>query len=198
VFDDYHRWYAETARVHGKVTFLGVPVCKYVGDLWNYQEIITEVRPTLIVEAGTASGGAALYFAEMARAAGLSSRVLAVDPDHNWVGDQVRQHPQIELLTLRSTDPSVVARIRALREEAPGPMMVSLDSDHSKGNVLAELMMLRELTQPGDYLVVEDGNINGPQSSQAGVQGRTKRCRSTWRCIRRTTSGTRFGKRSSV
>ena len=34
-------------------------------------------------------------------------------------------------------------------------------SDHSMKHVFLELVQLRSLTRPGDYVVVEDGNING-------------------------------------
>jgi cephalosporin hydroxylase len=36
-----------------------------------------------------------------------------------------------------------------------------LDSDHSKQHVLGELRMIRDCTRPGDYVIVEDSNING-------------------------------------
>ncbi len=36
-----------------------------------------------------------------------------------------------------------------------------LDSDHSRDHVLAELRMLRPVLHAGDYVVVEDSNING-------------------------------------
>jgi cephalosporin hydroxylase len=39
------------------------------------------LRPTAIVEAGSASGGSALWFAAQARGLGLTCRVLSVDID---------------------------------------------------------------------------------------------------------------------
>lgn len=159
-FDDYHRWYYE-AGVHAKTWFMGVRVLKHVADLWRYQELIFELRPSLIVEAGTEAGGGALYFAEAMRAAGLDCHVLSIDIDHSQTVQSVRSHPGIELLTARSTDAIVRQRIAQMRELLPGPMLVSLDSDHSKENVLAELLFVRGLTRRGDYVVVEDGNVNG-------------------------------------
>ncbi len=40
-----------------------MPVIKNPLDLWVYQEIVWDLRPTLIIETGTAYGGSALYFA---------------------------------------------------------------------------------------------------------------------------------------
>lgn len=157
-FEKYHRWYYEN-MVYARTHFMGVPVLKFVGDLWNYQEIIHELRPSLIVEAGTEAGGGALFFADIATR--LDGHVLTIDVDHSQTNELVRSHPRIELLTARSTDPAVAQRVRQIRKFLPGPMLVSLDSDHSKENVLAELLFFRALTRNGDYVVVEDGNVNG-------------------------------------
>ena len=157
-FEEYHRWYYEN-MVYTRTHFIGVPVLKFVGDLWNYQELIHELRPSLIVEAGTEAGGGALFFADIATR--IDGHVLTIDVDHSQINELVRSHPRIELLTAHSVDPLVAQRVRQLRKLLPGPMLVSLDSDHSKENVLAELLFFRALTRTGDYVVVEDGNING-------------------------------------
>jgi cephalosporin hydroxylase len=60
-----------------------------------------------------------------------------------------------------STDQRVSKRIRELRAEYPGPAFFILDSDHSKDHVLGEMQLLRAVTEPGDYVIVEDSNING-------------------------------------
>ena len=36
-----------------------------------------------------------------------------------------------------------------------------MDSDHSKAHVLEEMKLLRPVLVTGDYLVVEDSNVNG-------------------------------------
>ncbi len=156
--DDYHRWYVEAGAT---VKFMDVWVMKWIGDLWNYQELISDLKPSLIVEAGTRAGGGALFFAEMARAAHLGCLVLTVDPEQSGIHNKVRAHPGIELLAVRSTNPVVAERIEQVRQTLLGPMLVSLDSDHTKANVLAEMLFFRDLTRSGDYMVVEDGNING-------------------------------------
>jgi cephalosporin hydroxylase len=129
--------------------------------MWNYQEIMAELKPALVVELGTRFGGAALFFALLGRAINPRLRVLSVDVSHEDVADRVREEPAIELLTASSVDPLTAARIAALRLELPGPAFFILDSDHSAPHVLAELELLRPLVTAGDYVVVEDGNING-------------------------------------
>ena len=69
------------------------------------------------------------------------------------------QHTLIEYMTGSSTDPKIIAQ---LKEKTKGKtVMVILDSDHKKSHVLEELNLYRELVSPGQYLIVEDSNING-------------------------------------
>jgi hypothetical protein len=53
--------------------------------------------------------------------------------------------PDIELLTMSSSDPKVVERMAALPSEYAGPAFVILDGCHSKAHVLAEMKMLRSV-----------------------------------------------------
>ena len=160
VTEAYHRWYYD-GLVWRTTTYLGIPVRKSPSDLWNYQEIIAELRPRVVVEFGTFSGASALFFAHTLRAAGIDGRVLTVDIATAEIAPQVRAEPTIEVQCCSSTDPAVAARVGALRAERPGPVFAILDSDHRKDHVLAELLLLRPLLIAGDYLVVEDANLNG-------------------------------------
>ena len=62
---------------------------------------------------------------------------------------------------MSSGSPEVRESIKALRQNFPGPAFAILDSDHSRQHVLAEMVNLRDILVAGDYLVVEDSNING-------------------------------------
>lgn len=161
----YHRWYYNT-DVWRHVTFMGVYCAKNVLDLWNYQEIMWELRPGLVVEFGTYAGGTALYLSWVMKSVqlfgdGLRPNVVTVDIDHSPLHNFCRVgHGMTGIIPilLKSTDPSVSLNIIRI---GASPILCVLDSDHSKPNVLAELEMLRDLTLPGDYVIVEDSNING-------------------------------------
>lgn len=158
--DKYHIWYY-TEEIWKQTTFLGVRSAKSVCDMWNYQEILTDLKPSLVLEFGTYAGGSALYFAELLWLISPRYRVLTVDIDHSQIADRVRQHRGIEFLQSDTRSPVVTERFRELRREYPGPAFCILDSDHRKEHVLAELIQIRSVTTAGDYVVVEDGNING-------------------------------------
>ncbi|MGA8025632.1 MAG: CmcI family methyltransferase [Bryobacteraceae bacterium] len=157
---EYHLWYYEEA-VWTKTTFLGVPCLKSVSDMWNYQEILCQLRPSLVVEFGSAAGGSALFFAEMLKLVSPRGRVLSIDIDHSRLAHGLLKNPDIEFLLGDTTGPSARDRIRQMRREFPGNAFFILDSDHAKQHVLRELYQLKSLTVAGDYVVVEDGNING-------------------------------------
>jgi len=157
---NYHGWYYNT-NVWQSVRWLGVQAGKSVSDLWNYQEILVELKPSLVIEFGTCHGGSALYFASIMRMLGEPFRVLSVDISHAALDPVVRRDSDIELRESSSIDPAVAARIRELKAAFPGKIFAILDSDHSKDHVLAEMKSLRPLLSAGDYLIVEDSNING-------------------------------------
>jgi cephalosporin hydroxylase len=156
----YGAWYYNRL-VFMTTKYLGVPVWKSATDLWNYQEIITQFRPPLVIEFGTFCGGSALFFAKVLENLGISGKIFTVDADHTNLDPRVADDKSIEVRRSSSTDPSVGTRIAELRAEYVGPAFAILDSDHRKEHVLAEMMLLRPLLRTGDYLVVEDGCVNG-------------------------------------
>lgn len=167
----YHKWYYERDKVWINTRFLGITTMKSVSDMWNYQEIISELRPSIIVEFGSFAGGSAIYFNIIGRAVTPSLKVLSVDIDHSLLDPRVRNYPEIEFLESSSTDAGVTRRIAELRTENPGPVFFILDSNHEKDHVVAELTELREVLEPGDYVIVEDSNINGHPVARGWGEG---------------------------
>lgn len=158
--EKYHVWYY-TTKVWQSTTWMGVTTYKSPADMWNYQEILCSLKPSLVIEFGTAFGGSALFFATIMRQIGARFKLFSVDVNVERVDGKAKRDPDIELLTLSSTDERVAHRITELRREFPGPVFAILDSDHRKDHVMGELNLLRPLLVSGDYLVVEDSNING-------------------------------------
>lgn len=160
VCEDYLRWYYDT-EVWNQTTFLGIRCLKSVSDMWNYQEILFDLKPGLVVEFGAFNGGSALFFSTIARQIRPEALVFSVDVDLSFIAPRARQETAIQFFESSSTDPRVASEIERLRLVLPGPIFCVLDSDHSKRHVLAELESLKDITRPGDYVVVEDGIVNG-------------------------------------
>ncbi len=79
---EYHKWYYNT-KVWATTTWLEVKCRKWVGDMWNYQEILFALKPSLVIEFGTAYGGSALFWASVIRQTGQPFKVLSVDISHD-------------------------------------------------------------------------------------------------------------------
>lgn len=153
----FHKlYYYERERTWRNTRWMGIDVLKCPLDLWVYQELLHELRPDLIVETGTAFGGSAAYLASLCDLLG-NGRIVSVDA---LAREQRPVHPRITYLTGFSTDPAIVADVHS-RVRPGDRVLVLLDSDHSKENVLAELHAYADLVSPGSYCVVEDSNVHG-------------------------------------
>ncbi|MCK4249199.1 MAG: cephalosporin hydroxylase [Candidatus Omnitrophica bacterium] len=159
ITDQFHRLYYN-AGFFGKTwrdTFWrGVPVAKCPLDLWVYQEIICSLKPTIIIECGTFVGGSAFFLASICDLIGCG-KIITIDT----VASPYRPgHMRIDYLTGSSTSKEIVDKVKAEIRDTD-TVMVVLDSDHHKDHVLNELKIYSELVTKGNYLIVEDTNING-------------------------------------
>ncbi|MBK1672473.1 hypothetical protein CKO35_04010 [Ectothiorhodospira shaposhnikovii] len=135
---------------------MGVPTLKCPLDLWIYQELLHDIRPDLVIETGTHSGGSALFLAHLMDILGRGE-VWTIDlhvyPDRP-------NHPRIRYFQGSSTDPKLLPAALKTRP-ADETRMVILDSDHSQAHVTRELALYAPHVSPGSYLIVEDTNVNG-------------------------------------
>lgn len=119
-------------------------------DLARYEHVIAVVGPSLIVEAGTFSGKAALWFAQHAP-------VLTCDPapqiDPSTAAVLAHQPHPIRVVEDTSLSPAMQQALADEMHANPGPLLLSLDGDHSAATVLAELEAYAPLAA---YVVVED------------------------------------------
>ena len=149
----YHdSWWSTAVR---QTSWRGQPLLKTPLDLWVVQEIVHERTPDLVIETGTWQGGTAFYLASLFDLMG-KGRVVTVDIEKF----PTPEHPRIEYLMGSSTAPEIFDQIRA--RIRPGErVMVTLDSDHSREHVLAEMTLYSQFVTPGDYMIVEDTHLNG-------------------------------------
>lgn len=144
-------------------SWMGRPIIQVPQDIVAMQELIFQVKPGVIVETGVAHGGSIILHASLLELLGGDGIVVGVDREirsHNR--EAIDAHPmkkRIHLLEGSSTDPEIVRQVFALAE-GRGPVLVSLDSDHTHEHVLAELEAYSPLVKKGSYLVVFDTLID--------------------------------------
>jgi cephalosporin hydroxylase len=160
VIDNFHKLFYESSK-WSSTRWLGVTALQNPNDAWIHQEIIVDVKPDFIVEAGTLYGGSAALWATVLQQVNAHGRVITIDiKDQSAEAKKlpiVKQY--VDFMIGSSTDPAIVGEIT--KRVGGRKVLVILDSDHSKDHVLAEMKAYAPLVSVGSYLIVQDTNING-------------------------------------
>ena len=124
-------------------------------DIAIYMRLLWDLKPRLILEIGSHSGGSALLLADLADMLGLDARILSIDLE---IPDGV-QDPRITFLEgdVMALPPVLAA---AGIEDIPHPWFVTEDSAHSYCGCMAALDVFATLMVPGDILAMEDGVLD--------------------------------------
>jgi cephalosporin hydroxylase len=158
IVGEFHKlyFYSKEKTWKNNTFWLNIPVAKCPLDLWIYQEIISETKPDVIIETGTAYGGSALFLASICDLTGRG-RIITID-----IVEQPNRpdHARIKYLSGSSTAEQTVNEVRNLIKH-DDRVMVILDSDHCAEHVEQELAIYSRLVSAGCYLIAEDTNING-------------------------------------
>src|SRR6185503_2458179 len=147
--------------IWGNLYYMGIRIQKNPMDLYMMQQLIFDVRPDYIIEAGTAYGGSAIYWAHMLEGMGLDdSKVLTVDITR--YEEEAEKLPlwkkHVEFFLGSSTDPAIVEKIR--QRVAGKKVLVVLDSNHAAAHVFDELTAYAPMVSKDSYIVVEDTNLD--------------------------------------
>jgi len=196
-FRDVSRdWFVRSIQHRYSYNFcwMGLPIIQYPGDIIALQELIWQIRPRAIIETGVARGGSLLFYASMLELLGSDGLVVGVElslSDENRAS--IESQPlarRIKLVDGSSVSLAAVAATK-LAVANRGPVLVTLDSNHTHDHVLAELRAYSSLVRHGSYIVVFDtvieelppiaigerpwGTGNSPKSAVAAFLAETNR-----------------------
>jgi cephalosporin hydroxylase len=160
VVDQFHKLFYDS-EVWKSTKWLGIPTAQNPNDAWIHQELIAQVKPDFIVEAGTWNGGSAALWATILQQLNPDGRVITIDiKDFVSVAKELPiVKEKIDFLIGSSTDPAIVAEVE--KRVKGKKVLVILDSDHSKDHVLAEMKAYAPLVSKDSYMIVQDSNVNG-------------------------------------
>lgn len=125
-------------------------------DAWLIQEVISEMKPDLIVETGTYMGGSTYFYACVCDLLG-HGEVVSIDIKALATID----HRRITYLEGSSTDEIVLGKVKSrIAEIGAKKILVILDSNHAAAHVRKELELYSPLVPLGGYIHVQDGNMD--------------------------------------
>jgi cephalosporin hydroxylase len=148
-------------KYYHNLSWFGLPILQLPEDLVRLQEVIYQLRPSVIVETGVYWGGSLLFHATLCEALG-NGRVIGIDREISARDrENLRQHilaPRITLIEGDSVNPATVAEVARLIRPADS-VLVILDSCHTKEHVARELSCYAPFVTVGSYILAEDGGI---------------------------------------
>ena len=154
------------SELHLDTWWMNVKVYKCVFDIWVYQEIITQLKPDVIIETGTARGGSALFMAHVCDNLDKGN-IITIDIKKR----KVPKHKRIQYIIGSSIDKKIIKRLDQLLFNRPTKIMVILDSVHTREYVAEELKLYSHFVTKGQYLIVEDTNLGGNPIQSVGGRG---------------------------
>jgi cephalosporin hydroxylase len=162
-FEEIDQWSLKL-RKKQPIYFLGLPMRQIPTDNWLMSELMWEVKPDYIVEAGTLYGGSAVYYAAMLEFINPTGKVLTVDINEEQIHAEAKDNPlwdkRVRFYLGSSIAPEVHEQLKAEIGEGKR-VFVTLDTLHAPKHVAAELDMYSELVSAGSYMILQDTYYEG-------------------------------------
>ena len=157
--------------------WMGRPIIQYPQDIVAMQELIWQIKPDLIIEAGIAHGGSLILSASFLAMLDYCDavenktvlnpleskrKVLGIDIDIREHNKQaILNHPLAHKIEMFEGSSIEAEMIQKVHDFAKGyhKILICLDSNHTHDHVLAELKAYASLTSVGSYCVVFDSIV---------------------------------------
>ena len=159
----------EKYKIHQRQRFLGTRFGQDPFDAIAIQEVLFDVKPDLIIETGSNSGGSSLYLSWLMETINPDCKIVTIEAQKGGIGywhnhwkqaTDPRQHPlfmkRVTAIEGFSTDPKVIQRIKQEFVDSAQTVFVLLDSDHGYNTVASELRIYSPFVTVGSYVLVED------------------------------------------
>ncbi len=126
-------------------------------DLIIYEELIWQVRPTVVIEIGNASGGFSLWLSDRMKMVDTNGRVITIDIDSK--GDTNLYKYKSDKLISIIGDCNDIKTIGKVRDNIGGndKVLIIEDSSHTAENTLSVLQNYKDIISVGSYFIIEDG-----------------------------------------
>ena len=139
--------------------WLGVPIIQYPQDVILMQELISEIKPDLIIETGVARGGSLIFYSSILSLIHKKYKVIGVDIDiRSHARKVLKKHKyakHIKTFQGSSNDKKILDKIKKISKNFR-KVLVCLDSDHTHQHVLRELENYSKFVTKNSYIVVFD------------------------------------------
>lgn len=123
-------------------------------DVAIYLKLLWDLSPRTIIEIGSYGGGSGKFFADQTQVLGLDTKVWSFDIEPvESLDEENLKFLDADIHDLAQSDlPKILA-------SAKRPILVVEDGPHTYEGCAAALKFFDDFLQPGDYIVVEDGNL---------------------------------------
>jgi tetratricopeptide (TPR) repeat protein len=140
--------FATSQGVHSLITWKEKPIFKTTFDLTIYSMILQEVKPDVIIELGSGSGGSAIWLADTAAALGLDTHVYSFD-----INKPLTKHKKVTFIEHDLNGINNRENKIPCWELFNGKKIIIEDAHVNLENIL---YLFDTILKKDDYLIIED------------------------------------------
>ena len=167
---DYSDWPARAQECISKGKYVAryrdFYVCKTPEDYVLYQELFSLVKPATVIELGTLSGGNAIWIADTLKLLNVQCQIYSHDLDLSNLSEKVKALKPDNVTFIQGDSFTLEKSLSSqFLSKLPHPWVIIEDAH---ANTRGVLEYFHDFTVEGDYIVVEDTNLDIPKKAGTG------------------------------